>query len=585
MGQMMMTAEAETEFDPAYQSFPAPAEDLVIAAPAAGEGGAQNSGGSNAAFVASALFAAGIASLFAFQDGMPQHMAAAKPAVPQAGPAPAAPRLLRTGDADDAALVPMTPAETNHPAWTGGSAVMDGLEPFRFGAEEQPAGPALGSVAAEESEEAPELMVEHAPAKPRLQSLSNFLDVVERSTRDDGFQVLHLRKQVATTAAFFAAARDAAPQARAEARQAAGRPAAAQPAPHVRQFRSDTRGHEVALTPRNGLSWTAVAAPAAVSVQAANAGAIQGGGAPQAGQAAKVASRPAAVQAQPQDMRNVNTDNAPGMDEMCGKYYQCSINGKGQHVYAMQNGVKMTQLSYDQSAEYGQRNSWLYEDPNGKAFEYKCSPLVFDLGKKGVRVSDRSIRFDIDGDGKRDAVHDIASTTGVLVFDSGRTGIAGENGRGFFGNQTDLDGDGRPDGYQDGFEALDAMAHKAVREGVLSATTLKLGYLAPRDLEKLGKAYGLGMRVGSLGAKTVSLKEAGVAGIWLARGEVRRVHDFDGQGDEVLRKAGATFTRADGTSGSYEDVWFSALAQKLRAVQNPWSAPARSGGFRTAAGR
>ena len=57
-----------------------------------------------------------------------------------------------------------------------------------------------------------------------------------------------------------------------------------------------------------------------------------------------------------------------------------------------------------------------------------------------------------------DRINDSADA--VLVFDKDGDGISGKDGSECFGNNTDLDGDGKADGYKDGFEALKALAQK-----------------------------------------------------------------------------------------------------------------------------
>ena len=244
-------------------------------------------------------------------------------------------------------------------------------------------------------------------------------------------------------------------------------------------------------------------------------------------------------------------DFRQGYGKVCGLAgYHCTPQANGM-VIQTPDGAQVSH-SYNPL----DRNHILVTLQNGQTANLSHCPLVFDLGGHGVRTSDRPVRYDIDGKGRIARIQDIASDSAVLVFDADHTGIAGQNGRGLFGDGTDLDGDGLADGFRDGFEALDAFVRKAEKEGVLAAGTLESGKLTSADLAALHKAYGLGLRKGSLGARTVPPAEAGVREIALSKSLPVRVADFDGQGNDVVRRQGAAFTRADGSVGSYEDIFF-----------------------------
>jgi hypothetical protein len=159
------------------------------------------------------------------------------------------------------------------------------------------------------------------------------------------------------------------------------------------------------------------------------------------------------------------------------------------------------------------------------------------------------VLYDLDGDGSLDVVRDFDAGNGVLALGRGR------DGRELFGDVTDLDGDGLPDGYADGFEALAALVNRAVREGVLPDAASRSGRLGPSDLRALEEAYGLSVLVGGLRGRTISLADAGVAAIRLSGAPSRRLVDFDGAGDDVSAREGALFERTDGTSSAYRDVW------------------------------
>ncbi|MBI4349738.1 MAG: hypothetical protein HY553_23075 [Elusimicrobia bacterium] len=183
-------------------------------------------------------------------------------------------------------------------------------------------------------------------------------------------------------------------------------------------------------------------------------------------------------------------------------------------------------------------------------------PLVFDLGGKGVRTSNQPVRYDVDGRGRIALIHDVASHTGVLAFDVDGDGIAGATGRELFGDGTDLDGNGVPDGHLDGFDALDSFVRRAEKAGVILAGTADSGLLTASDLARLHARYGLSLRLGSLKGRAVSPADAGVREIRLSTARSVRTENFDAQLNDVVRRHGAVFAHADGSTGAYEDVFF-----------------------------
>lgn len=174
------------------------------------------------------------------------------------------------------------------------------------------------------------------------------------------------------------------------------------------------------------------------------------------------------------------------------------------------------------------------------------SPLVADLNGDGVKTSDRLVQYDIDGDGQLDNINDIAQGDGLFSIRGGK------DGKDLLGQFTDVDGDGRAESYQDGFEALKALAARAQKEGLINGDNT----LDANEIASLEKAYGLGVKKDSFGAQSVSLSQAGIKSINLATGEKQYIQNFDGRGNDTLRQGGAQFTRADGTTGGYEDVFF-----------------------------
>lgn len=180
--------------------------------------------------------------------------------------------------------------------------------------------------------------------------------------------------------------------------------------------------------------------------------------------------------------------------------------------------------------------------------DYKtCSPLAFDMNGNGIETSDELIKYDIDGDGELDNINNVLE--GVLAFDLDGDGIAGENGKELFGNNTDLDGDGKADGYKDGFEALKALANK---EGLIDGD--KDMALDEKDLNFLSEKYGLTMKMGYLG-ESKSLDSLGITQINLAKTDETNLEDnFDGKFNQLMTQEGATFVQ-NGKEKDYVDVW------------------------------
>ena len=174
------------------------------------------------------------------------------------------------------------------------------------------------------------------------------------------------------------------------------------------------------------------------------------------------------------------------------------------------------------------------------------SPLSFDIDGDGVNTSSKTVRFDIDGDGKLDTVNDSAEW--VLAFDKDKDGIAGENGSELFGDNTDLDGDGKKDGYANGFDALKALAEK---EGLVGPEG---GVLTADNLKFLEEKYGLVMTKG-YGGEAKSLSDLGVTEINLSKSdETKLTKNFDGRHNDIMTQEGATF-KVNGQTREYADIW------------------------------
>ena len=196
-----------------------------------------------------------------------------------------------------------------------------------------------------------------------------------------------------------------------------------------------------------------------------------------------------------------------------------------------------------------------------------CSPLSFDVDGDGVHTSSEQIRYDIDGDGILDTVNNSAEW--VLAFDKDGNGIAGENGSELFGDNTDLDGDGKKDGYKNGFDALKALAQK---EGLVGPNG---GVLDAKGLKFLEEKYGLVMTKG-YGGEAKSLSDLGITEINLSTSDTKLTKNFDGQHNDIMRQEGATF-KVNGQTREYADIWNAKLDQpQMKTNKANVQAPADS---------
>ncbi len=217
-------------------------------------------------------------------------------------------------------------------------------------------------------------------------------------------------------------------------------------------------------------------------------------------------------------------------------------NGYMHNIKEAEPGAKNT------SNVYGINLSATSFKANKTAVQYKTdSPLTFDMDENGINTSDELIQYDIDGNGTLDNINNVHE--GVLAFDLDGDGIAGENGKELFGNNTDLDGDGKADGYKDGFEALKALARKEnLIDGDADIS------LDENDLNFLSEKYGLTMKMGYDG-ETKSLNSLNLTEINLAKTNETTLQDnFDGKGNQLMTQEGATFVQ-NGKTKNYADIW------------------------------
>ena len=162
-------------------------------------------------------------------------------------------------------------------------------------------------------------------------------------------------------------------------------------------------------------------------------------------------------------------------------------------------------------------------------------------------TSNELIKYDIDGDGQLDNINNVLE--GILAFDKDGDGKVGENGSELFGNNTDLNNDGKADGFKNGFEALKALAFS---EKLVDGD--KDMSLDANDLNILSEKYGLTMQMGYNG-KSYSLDSLGITQINLAKtNETKLEENFDGKSNQLMTQEGATFVQ-DGKEKDYADVW------------------------------
>ncbi len=170
------------------------------------------------------------------------------------------------------------------------------------------------------------------------------------------------------------------------------------------------------------------------------------------------------------------------------------------------------------------------------------SPLTFDLNGDGVKTSDKMTQYDIDGDGTVDNINDVAD--GTLTIRGGATG------KDLFGNNTDLDGDGKADGFKNGFDALKTLA---LQEGLIDGK--KDMVLDASDLALLQKKYQLAMKTAGYNSQNENLGDLGIGEINLGKtNETKTAQNFDGQGNDLMTQEGSTFS-LNGESRDYADVW------------------------------
>jgi Ca2+-binding RTX toxin-like protein len=163
--------------------------------------------------------------------------------------------------------------------------------------------------------------------------------------------------------------------------------------------------------------------------------------------------------------------------------------------------------------------------------------VVLDLDGDGVELKKRKkshARFDMNADGVADDTGWVGKSDGILVLDRNGNGVVDGAG------ETSFIGD--LPGAKSALEGLQAFDSN--RDGVLDAKDDKFGeFRVWQDLNGNGVTEGGEMK---------TLQEAGIASIGLDR----RANDRKWKRDENILVSTATFTRADGSTGTAGDVAF-----------------------------
>jgi hypothetical protein len=221
-------------------------------------------------------------------------------------------------------------------------------------------------------------------------------------------------------------------------------------------------------------------------------------------------------------------------------------------------GVPGRRSLYHQVLSDGTERDRVESELNIPTLPVQQDPLVFDLANTGIKTSARKAIYGITGtkdDDKLKWLNEVEEGMGLLVFDADGDGASGRTGLELFGDQSDLNGDGKADGFPDGFATLRAFVDRASRDGVLPPDARARGLLDADALAALEKAYGLKMKVGGFNRAPVSLATAGVREISFTEAPAEPAREFDGRGNGLSLHPGAAFSRLDGSRGIYANVW------------------------------
>ncbi|MCE3236484.1 MAG: hypothetical protein K0Q50_2675 [Vampirovibrio sp.] len=185
----------------------------------------------------------------------------------------------------------------------------------------------------------------------------------------------------------------------------------------------------------------------------------------------------------------------------------------------------------------------------GKKYEIKkqlASPLALDLDGDGLKTTPQTKAIDIDGDGVMDQSSWFGEREGVLAFDANKNGKIDQSGLELFGDNSDVNGDGKGDNFANGFEALKSLASNTLGEAAVTDNILDAAEI--RALENQA-----GMRM-LLNNQTVKASDHGVSQINL---NYQNINHTDAYGNEFRQQSGFQRTLDNGqvVNRDITDVW------------------------------
>lgn len=176
-------------------------------------------------------------------------------------------------------------------------------------------------------------------------------------------------------------------------------------------------------------------------------------------------------------------------------------------------------------------------------------PLILDLNGDGIHLSPlagSTVHFDYDGDGFAERTGWVSADDGILVRDANGNGVADDVSE-LFGSST-----------QDGYAVLETFDTNG--DGKIDASDAVFSTLRVwRDLDQDGV---------SDAGEMMTLAEVGIVSISLTRTDVAGTNSGHDVGYEGV------FTRADGTTGSAQTIYFQTDRQDTRADNTPNFTPA-----------
>ena len=188
---------------------------------------------------------------------------------------------------------------------------------------------------------------------------------------------------------------------------------------------------------------------------------------------------------------------------------------------------------------------------NAGAYTYPVDPLIFDLDGDGIETTSvkNGVHFDFDKNGFAEKLGWVGADDGLLVRDLNGNGNI-DNGGELFGDLTQI-----AEGVTavNGFEALAALDLNG--DGVIDSNDAIYSELRIwQDKNQNGT-----VDEGEL----FTLEEAGIAGIGL---DYDTINETDGQGNSHTQQG--YYVKADGSTGTVEDVWFDKEASDTVVVDD-----------------